>query len=156
MDLLSGVSGFFGSSLFREIKDAVISYFPPDMSEQQRAAFEIKLQEVLHRKEVEANRALTDATAAFNKRISDMEGTAKDLKSLPFFGNVVLFMRGLQRPTWGFFTMWLDVNWFFRECVFTDKQQTALTLINILVLGFLFGERAIKNLEPLILKIFSK
>ena len=50
----------------------------------------------------------------------------------------------------------MDNKWFFDVHDFSEQQQTAMIVINILVLGFLFGERTIKNLEPLIIKVFGK
>jgi hypothetical protein len=156
MVLLSKVIDFVGGSLFKEIKEGILSYFPPDMSPQEKAEVEMKIQELLHRKEVEANKVLTDAATQLDKRIAEQEGTASDLKGIPVLGVIVLFLRGLQRPTWGFLTMWMDMQWFFGEYTFTEQQQTAMIVINVLVLGFLFGERTIKNLEPLIIKVFAK
>ena len=153
---LSKFSDFIGDSLFKDIKEVVMGYFPPDMSPQQKAEVEIKLQKLLHKKEVEANKLLSEVTQQLDNRIAEQEGTASDLKSIPILGNIMLFLRGLQRPTWGFLTMWMDVQWFFGSYTFTDKQQTDMIVINALVLGFLFGERTIKNLEPLIIKIFPR
>lgn len=156
MSFLSKVTDFVGGSLFKEIKEGVMAYFPPDMSPQQKAEAEVKLQELLHKKQMEANKMLSDASAQLDKRIAEQEGTAADLKTIPVLGHIVLFLRGLQRPTWGFLTMWMDVQWFFGTYTFTEQQQTAMIVINVLVLGFLFGERTIKNLEPLIIKVFAK
>lgn len=156
MSFLSKVTDFVGGSLFKEIKEGVMAYFPPDMSPQQKAEAEIKLQELLHKKEVEANKVLSEAAQQLDKRIAEQEGTAADLKAIPVLGHIVLFLRGLQRPAWGFLTMWMDVQWFFGTYTFTEQQQTAMIVINLLVLGFLFGERTIKNLEPLIIKVFAK
>lgn len=156
MSFLSKVTDFVGGSLFKEIKEGVMSYFPPDMSPQQKAEAEMKIQEFLYRKEVETNKVLTDAAAQLDKRIAEQEGTAADLKGIPILGPIVLFLRGLQRPTWGFLTMWMDTQWFFGTYTFTEQQQTAMIVINVLVLGFLFGERTIKNLEPLIIKVFAR
>ncbi|WP_230413519.1 hypothetical protein [Zooshikella ganghwensis] len=64
----------------------------------------------------------------------------------------MLFLRGAQRPVWGFATLYLDLCW-FATWQLTVQQETALTLINVLVLGFLFGERAIKNVMPLIMQV---
>jgi len=50
----------------------------------------------------------------------------------------------------------MDHQWFFGNFKFDEQQQTAMIVINSLILGFLFGERAIKNLEPLLLKVFAK
>lgn len=157
MSILAKVTSFLGGSLFKEIKDGVMSYLPPDLSPTQKAEIELKLKTLLHEKELETNRQLNEAAAQLDKRIAEQEGTAKDLLALPFLGRIVLFLRGLQRPLWGFATIWMDYTWFFNNDlqVFTEKQQTAMILINILVLGFLFGERTIKNLSPLIIKVFG-
>ena len=156
MGFLSKITDFVGGSLFKEIKDGVMSYFPPDMTPQQKAEAERDIQEFLHRKQIEANQILNDSAKQLDKRIAEQEGTASDLKSIPWLGRPILFLRGLQRPLWGFATMYMDNKWFFDDGTFTDKQETAMIVINMLVLGFLFGERAIKNLEPLIVKVFAK
>lgn len=156
MSILGKLTSFVGGSLFKELKETVTQYFPPDLSPLEKAQLENRMVEFLHQKELEANRILNDAAAQLDKRISEQEGTAQDLKSLPIVGRLVLFLRGLQRPVWGFFTMWLDFNWFTTVTDYTEQQQTALIVINVLVLGFLFGERTITNLEPLIIKVFGQ
>jgi len=45
--------------------------------------------------------------------------------------------------------MYMDVMWFSGKWSgLTDQQESALWVINTLVLGFLFGERAVKNVMP--------
>ena len=156
MDILSKITEFVGGSLFKEIKDGVMSYFPPDMNPQQKAEAELKIQRFLHQKELDANAILNDAANQLNQRINEQEGTAKDLKTIPILGHIIIFLRGVQRPLWGFATLYMDNKWFFGDGEFDEQQQTAMIVINMLVLGFLFGERAIKNLEPLITKVFAK
>ncbi len=52
--------------------------------------------------------------------------------------------------------MYLDSVWFAGSgAAFTEKQELGLIVINLLVLGFLFGERTVKNLEPLIIRVFG-
>ena len=41
MSILSKITNFVGGSLFKEIKETVISYFPPDMSQQQKIEVEM-------------------------------------------------------------------------------------------------------------------
>jgi len=155
MSILSKVADFVGGGLFKEIKEGVMSYFPPDMTPQQKAETELNLQKFLHQKEIEASSIVAESAKQLDKRIESQEGTASDLKQLPFIGRIILFLRGLQRPLWGFFTMYLDFKWFTTVTDYSEQQQTALIVINILVLGFLFGERTVKNLEPLIIKVFG-
>jgi hypothetical protein len=156
MNFLKAATDFIGGSLFGEIKDTVMAYLPPDLSPIQRAEIELKLQEQLHKKQVEANRVLEDASKALDARIAEQEGTAKDLQQFGWVGKIIVFLRGVQRPAWGFGTFWLDVQWFFGEHLeFTLTQERTLLVINILVLGFLFGERTMKNLTPLLTNIFG-
>ena len=156
MNLLTKAADFIGGSLFGEIKNTVMQYFPPDMNPQQKAEAELQIQAMLHAKQIEANKVLADAAVQLDRRIAEQEGTAKDLLALPWLGRIVLFARGIQRPVWGFATLWMDSRWFFGNFKFDEQQQTAMIVINVLVLGFLFGERAIKNLEPLLIKVFAK
>lgn len=156
MNILKAATDFIGGSLFGEIKETVMAYLPPDLSPLQRAEIELKLQEQLFKKQAEANRVLEDATKALDKRISEQEGTAKDLQQFGYIGKLIIFLRGVQRPAWGFGTFWLDVEWFFGvDTTFTVTQEQTLLVINILVLGFLFGERTMQNLTPLLTNIFG-
>ncbi len=106
-------------------------------------------------KRQQANDALISAERELTERIAQLEGTAKDLKSMPIIGRIVLFARGCQRPVWGFFALWLDYKW-FSEWALSQQQQSALIAINILVLGFLFGERAAKNVMPYVIQAIQK
>jgi hypothetical protein len=156
MGLLSKLTKFVGGSLFSEIKETIKEYYPPDLSPLQKAELEQRIEIFLHQKELESNRILNEAAAQLDKRISQQEGTASDLKTIPILGHLLIFLRGAQRPVWGFATLYMDFKWLFEGGTFTEQQQTAMIVINILVLGFLFGERTIKNLEPLIIKVFGK
>lgn len=156
MSILSGITDFLGGNIFKEIKDGIMSYFPPDMSPQELAEAELKVQSLLHAKEIEGNKILAEASKLLDKRIAEQEGTASDLLALPFVGRIVIFARGVQRPVWGFATLFMDFKWFFGNFNFNEQQNTGLIIINVLVLGFLFGERTIKNLQPLIEKVFAK
>ena len=156
MSVLEKLTNFVTGDLFGEIKDGVMAYFPPDMSPQQKAEAELNVAKLLHQKELDANKMLSESSAQLDKRIKEQEGTASDLKSIPVLGTIIIFLRGLQRPMWGFATIYMDNEWFFGNGEFTEQQQTAMIVINVLVLGFLFGERTIKNLSPLIIKVFAK
>jgi len=157
MSIHSKITHFVGGGLFKEVKETVLAYLPPAMTPQPKAEVSLAIDKIEMEKQQQANEILLDASKQLDKRIGEQEGTAKDLLALPFIGRLVLFSRGVQRPVWGFGTFYLDYRWFFdASAKFSDQQELALTLINLLVLGFLFGERTVKNLEPLILKIFDK
>jgi hypothetical protein len=149
--LLNGVTGGFVSTAVDTFKD----YFPPDMSAEQIADLELRTQKLKSDIQQQTDDAANVAEELLTNRIAQLEGTASDLKSVPIVGPLVLFLRGLQRPLWGYATLFMDYMWFSEWTTLTSKQESALMAINILVLGFLFGERAIKNVMPLITKLFE-
>lgn len=150
------IVNMLGGGLVDSVMGQVNKYFPPDMTPQEKASAELAVKNVVLQQNILANKAANEIESNLNKRVAEQEGTAKDLLSLPIVGRLVLFLRGTQRPLWGFFTMYIDYVWFTSSPAYTEQQQTALIVINFLVLGFLFGERTIKNLEPLLIKMFSK
>ncbi|WKD48664.1 hypothetical protein [Microbulbifer spongiae] len=99
------------------------------------------------------DQAALQAEQALTRCIRELEGSAADLKQISILGRTMLFLRGSQRPLWGFATLYLDWPWFARWTL-TEKQETALIAINLLVLRFLFGERVVKNICPFIAEIF--
>ncbi|MFK0570601.1 hypothetical protein [Endozoicomonas sp.] len=149
--LINTLSGGLADTLY----DAVKTYFPPDMTLEQKGKVYMELQRLEQEKRHQADTALLKAEQALTERVSQLEGTAKDLKSIPIIGHLVLFARGCQRPIWGFFTLYLDYQW-FTQWELSEQQQSALIVINLLVLGFLFGERAIKNVAPYLIKAAEK
>ena len=92
--------------------------------------------------------------AAFNERTIAMEGTAKDLQAVPYVGAVIIFMRGAFRPLFAYMTGYLDFVYLTQGMSWTERQETLLLAINLLVLVFFFGERAMKNIMPLITNAF--
>jgi hypothetical protein len=156
MGILADITNFVGGGLFKEIKDTITTYYPPELSPLQRAELDLKVQGLLANKQAEASRILSDAATQLDKRIAEQEGTASDLQALGWVGKPIVFLRGVQRPLWGYATLYMDFQWFFKSYTFSDQQHTALIIINVLVLGFLFGERAVLNLQPLIEKVFAK
>ena len=80
-----------------------------------------------------------------------------------WLGRIVIFLRGAQRPIWGYFVLVMDImvfsgRWNLVKLAEQTKTasmvdiQSAFWIINFLVLGFLFGERAVKNVMPLLQK----
>lgn len=154
--LLAKAADFFSGGLGSAIVDTVKDYFPPSMSEAEKAELSMRINESANKQANEAARIVNEERAEFNQRIKDMEGTAKDLKSIPVIGPFVIFLRGCQRPVWGYATLYMDFMVFSdRWKVLTETQESALWVINLLVLGFLFGERAVKNIMPLVVQYFK-
>jgi len=137
--------------------DAVKEYFPPDLSPEQKANIELKMKNIELEYQRMVENALVEASESLNKRIAINEGTAKDLLALPIIGRILLFCRGAQRPIWGFGVLYMDYMvysgaWSLKE----GQEASAFWVINLLVLGFLFGERTVKNLTPLILGFMGR
>lgn len=154
MKILSDILGAATGGLLREVKDLVTTYWPPDLSPEKRAQLEAALEDRIAAREKAASDATAEASRLINERVALYEGTASDLKSIPILGSLMLFLRGAQRPTWGYAALYMDWQWFTVWTELGSQQQAALYIINFLVLGFLFGERAVQNVAPLIAEVF--
>ena len=143
-----------GKSVIGELSDVADRFI---QTNEEKAEFKLKAQEIIHRREMQAQEAEARQREQFNTRIKEMEGTAKDLLQAGWIGRVIIFLRGAQRPLWGYFVAVLDYqvlsnSW---EVNMDGREGAIIYAINLLVLGFLFGERAIKNAAPAI-KSFMK
>ncbi len=156
MGMLDKIANVLSGSLFGEVKDLVKTYFPPDMTAEQKAQLEIELVKLELTKQAQINEALASSERAITERISQMEGTAQDLRAVPIVGPIVIFFRGMQRLVWGYGTFAADFLWFSGKWTLGEQQESALWIVNILVLGFLFGERAVQNVAPLISELMVK
>lgn len=151
MNLFNKIAGFFSGDkgIITQAAD-VVDRFVTTGAEKELAKRE--LMQIMHTKEIELRQIAAEEKAEFNKRIHDLEGTAKDLIQAGWLGKIVLFARGAQRPVWGFAVLALDFAVFSGQYSLPEGGQMESTfyIINLLVLGFLFGERAVKNVAPLI------
>lgn len=150
------LSDFLGGGLGAKIADIVGSRIE-DKGKQQLAQIELEkaVGDRAHELEMAQLQADKDAEAEFNDRTKELEGTASDLKALPYVGSVVLFLRGAFRPLFAYFTAYLDWLYFYQSMAWSDKQQALVYAVNMLVLGFFFGERALKNVLPTVAKVFE-
>ncbi|AUR87804.1 hypothetical protein NVP1104O_54 [Vibrio phage 1.104.O._10N.286.49.A12] len=155
--MLDKLASILTGGLADTVMSGIKAYFPPDMSDEQKASVSLELQRIELEKQASVNKAVADAEKSINERIAISEGTAKDLMALPIVGRLLIFARGAQRPVWGFSTMYADYMWFSGQWSgLTQQQESSLWVINLLVLGFLFGERAVQNVAPLIAQHFVK
>lgn len=156
MSLLGKVASFFTGEPVREVANLVKEYWPPDISPKEKAELEMRLTQLAAERDVAGHRARLESEQALTSRIAQLEGTAQDLRAIPFIGPSVIFLRGLQRLIWGYTTLWCDFMWFSGAWELEQRQESALWIINFLVLGFLFGERALQNLMPLITEMLKQ
>lgn len=158
MNLFKKIVDMAGGDIFSTIVDTAKDYFPPSMTEGEKSELQLKLSQAAHTQELSLLEATNHMEAEFNDRIKSMEGTASDLKTIPIIGPIIIFLRGLQRPFYGFATLYLNYKVFSGDwtMVTDSKQELAFFAINLLVLGFLFGERALKNVGPIIERMIKK
>ncbi len=154
--LIDFVSGGIGGKII----DTIAAQFPPDMSEKEKEEMKLVIAKATREYELELIKVAQQEQTAFDKRIIEMEGSATDLNQAGWLGRIVIFLRGLQRPTWGFAVLYMDFmvfsgKWSIIQSVEDSNKtltaidlQSAFWIINFLVLGFLFGERAMKNVLP--------
>jgi hypothetical protein len=151
MSFFDSLANVATGGLGKVILDGIKDYFPPDMTPEQKANIALAAQQIELQKTIEFSRAQQEAEKDLNARIEMYEGTASDLKSLPLVGPIMLFLRGAQRPIWGYATIYLDYGVFSGMWKLTDPiVSNAFWVVNFLVLGFLFGERAVMNVMPFV------
>lgn len=157
MGILDGIVDAMTGGLGGKIVDAVTKYFPPDMTPEQKANIELAAKNIELQQTAEANRAREAAEVSINERIAMYEGTAKDLLAIPILGSLMLFLRGSQRIVWGLGTIYLDYMVFSGTWDLTKDAilANAFWVVNFLVLGFLFGERAVVNIMPFITEMMK-
>ena len=158
MGFFSKVIDFLSAGFGSKIVETVKEYFPPSMTDKEKMELELKLLEASRVRELELLKLTHVEEAVFNQRIIDLEGTASDLKQIRVLGPIILFLRGCQRPAFGVFTLVMDYQVFTNNWKLPENsiQESAFFAINLLVLGFLFGERAVKNLLPLFERYIKK
>jgi len=156
MSFLDSLTSIVGGSLFKEAKEIVMAYWPPEVPPEKKLELQARLNELELTKARQIDQAIAEAEQRLTERIALTEGSAQDLRAVPVIGPFVLFLRGLQRPIWGYATLYADGMWFMGRWQMTEQQESALWVINFLVLGFLFGERAVQNVAPLIADLMSK
>lgn len=151
MDFLTKIASLATGGLADSIFNVVKTYFPPDMPPEKKAEAQIAIERLAMEREKLANDAARDAEQAVNDRLRIYEGTAAELTTIPVLGPIMVFLRGAQRPIIGYATIWLDYNVFAGTWrLEPGAQENCFWVINVLVLGFLFGERALRNLAPVI------
>lgn len=142
-----------GEGIVSKVLDKVSDYIP---SKEAKARLEADLRTIAHDQELELIKAELTAQNEFNNRIKDLEGTAADLNQAGWIGRIVLFLRGAQRPVWGWGAMYFDFLYFTSRVELDAEGKQLLYLINALVLSFLFGERAFTNIAPMIKGMIEK
>lgn len=156
MGLFTKIADFLGGGTIKAIAETVKDYFPPSMSDKEKAELSLRITEAENSKTLQTMAIVNEAQAEFNRRIVELEGSAADLKTIPVIGHILILLRGAQRPIWGVFTLYADYQTWSSVWTLTEKQEAMLLAVNVLVLGFLFGERCVRNIMPFIVQFFGK
>jgi hypothetical protein len=146
MSFLTGLVSAVTGGLPTILNRVVDKYLPESVPPEKKAEIQMALEQAAHEHELEMLKVAFQCDAEFNQRIKDMEGTAADLKSIPVLGNIMLFVRGVIRPAFGVGVLFWD--WKVLSKAWEPPNQELFLAINVLVLGFYFGERAIQNVMP--------
>jgi len=154
-------SGGIGG-LAADVVEIVKGQFP---DKQKQAEIELKIKDAAHRREIESLKAWNEQERSFQEHTQKMEGTASDLLKIWGLGHFMIFLRGCIRPVWCFVFLYADMKvfsgeWSMIKIASGDAELAAqltgmLWLINVLILITVFGERAVKNLMPVIERFFE-
>ena len=156
MGFLKAIGGFLKGDFVKNAMDFVNKRWPPNMSESDKAQMKLVIKDMLHGQKVELLALGQEDERIFNQRMVDMEGTAKDLKTIPFIGPLIIFLRGAFRPLFSYMVGYFDFVFFTTDTgQWPEQKVTLLIIINILVIGFYFGERMMKNVMPLITNMLA-
>lgn len=167
MSVFAKVASFLSGGIGGKIVDKVLSQFPDKLSDAEKAQVAAAITEATREHEIELLSLAKEQDEQFNRRMISMEGTAKDLQQFGFLGKAIVFLRGAQRPIWGYGVLVMDFMVFSGQWKLTEHVkvvddsalglniESSFWVINFLVLGFLFGERAIKNIAPLVKSLKS-
>ncbi len=155
MGLFQKISSVLSGGFLKDAGDLIDRFVT---TKQEKEEMKQQMAELVHKQEVDIQQLSIEAQKEFDQRIKDLEGTAKDLNQAGWIGRVVLFLRGAQRPLWGYFVGFMDFMVFSGKWAIKSGTQleSAFWIINFLVLGFLFGERAVRNVAPLVNQMIAR
>lgn len=168
MSFFSKISDFLTGGIGTQIIDKILDQFPDKLSDEEKAKIKLAGEKAMREHELKLLDIAREEDEAFNSRVRELEGTANDLKQFGWLGRIVVFLRGTQRPLWGYSVLYMDFMVFSGRWNLTELAgaignttigtniESAFWVINFLVLGFLFGERAMKNVLPLMKNLPSQ
>ena len=139
-----------------KLADKLVSLIPDKLGDAEKAQLKAETLAATREHEIELMLLAQEAERDFAARIQAMEGTAADLAEAGWLGRVLMALRGAQRPVWGFGVLVIDFMVFSGRWDLAGGEvggvslESAFWLINALVLGFLFGERSLRNVLPIL------
>lgn len=145
-----------------EIVKLVEKVIPDKMSEEEKVRLELEIEKSSTDRKIQLLDKWNEYDRQFQDFTKDMEGTAGDLKSIPVIGHIIILLRGAFRPLCCYSVLFtfikvLSGSWNLDAMYTTNANQawSLLWIITLLVFTFVFGERAIQNLMPLIERVMG-
>ena len=134
------------------------------MSEKEEAEIRLSLKELEYKRQIESLGRWNEQERQFQEYVQSMEGTAEELMKMRFLGPLVIFLRAIIRPGWSIITIYMIVailsgHWNLMAAAGGNEsiaqQYTSLLWANTLIVSVTwFGERAVRNVLPLVEKLF--
>ncbi|OEU64598.1 MAG: hypothetical protein BBJ57_10695, partial [Desulfobacterales bacterium PC51MH44] len=122
-----------------EMATEFVAILPSTVTDAQKKEVSSKVEQIIEKKLCDLRVAKVDIESEVNQKIEKLAHTTKDLEKVPFFGKLGLFLRGMQRPIWGFALLYIDLKVLSGDWTLPAGSQTesAFWLLNLLILGFL-------------------
>ena len=138
------------------ITDIIFNKLPESVDEAERERIRSAIREAEHNREMGILDIFEERDLHFTKRVQGLEGTSGDLQQAGWPCRIVLFFRGVQRPFWGFVVLFMNYNVYVNGSAVPEGLERLFTAVTLIIVMFLFGERAIKNVFPLFDRYFGR
>ena len=99
--ILEKLTSIVGGSLFKEAKEVIMAYLPPEVPPEKRLEMQAKLNEIELSKSRQIDQAIADAEMRLTERIALTEGSAQDLRALPVVGSACAVPACIAAPCMG-------------------------------------------------------
>jgi len=139
-----------------QVLDIIERQFPGKLTPQEQSELSVTLERMEMEREQQANNAIAEAERSLNERVAEYEGTASEIKDMWLVGPLVILMRSLFRPICSYVTLYLNFVYFTSVNDWSPETTNLLVVIDVIVFGFWFGERAVKNVLPIVLAWMDK
>lgn len=152
---MSKIGGFIKSifsadgGIIGSVKDLADEFIH---TKEEKNEFNLKMQEFVYRKQADAIEKSIEIEKGFNERTIKLEGTASELKGFGWLGKIIVFLRASFRPLFSYGVGFTAIMVFMGYYKLPEDEsiKKLFNLICGIVIVFYFGERAVKNVIPLI------
>ena len=164
MSFLGKISNFIfgkedGESIASVVTDTIKEYYPPDLTEAQKQQLELGAKHAAVAVAQAAQEMITESEKAITERIVVLEGSAKDLRTIPVLGSIVIFLRAAYRPVFAYAISFTAIAWWWGTTSIQippdSVKEQLLYWCLIIVLIFHFGERAVRAALPMMTQWLS-